>query len=208
MAALRIDRRLALGLAAVVASMILLFEVPKGYFVAATFVSTTCMIVAALALGERLRNARPNIRAVAYGLLSAAALYMIFYAGGALVDSFHPFGITSASENAVYSLIAAPSNPIYLQVLLLLFDGAGFESFFRGTLQARLQSRLGVGAAPVIAALDAAVHILTLNPIWIGGTFLTDLVWGVTYYYGRSLQGSFVSHFVWDLAIFIVRPVT
>jgi membrane protease YdiL (CAAX protease family) len=206
--ALKVDRRLVLGLAAVVAAMVVLFEVPRGYFVAATFVATSCMIVAALGLGSRWRNVRPKPRALVLGLASAGALYLVFYAGGAFVDSFHPFGITSSSENAVYSLIAAPSNPLFLQVLVLLFDSAGFESFFRGSLQTKLQGRFGVAAAPLVAALDAAIHVTTFNPIWIGGTFLTDVVWGITFYYGKSLQGSFVSHFVWDLAIFIVRPVT
>lgn len=202
------NRRLALGLAAVIASMVLLFEVPSGYFAAATFIATSCMMAAAFALGVVWGNARPKSRAMLIGLASAGALYLVFYLGGAFVDAYHPLGITSASESSVYSLIANPSNPVLLQVLVLLFDSAGFESFFRGVLQNRLQSRLGVAAAPVVAALDACIHILTLNPIWVGGTFLTDLVWGVTYYYGKGLQGSFVSHIVWDLAIFVVHPVS
>jgi membrane protease YdiL (CAAX protease family) len=201
------NRRLALGLAAVIASMVLLFEVPSGTFVAATFVATSCMISAAFALGVAWRNARPRLRPVLIGLVSAGVLYLVFYGGAAAVDAYHPFGITSASESAVYSLIANPSNPLFLQVLVLLFDSAGFESFFRGVLQQRLQPRFGVGAALLVAGLDACIHILTLNPIWVGGTFLTDLVWGLTFRYGRGLQGSFVSHLVWDLAIFVVHPL-
>jgi membrane protease YdiL (CAAX protease family) len=208
MASLADNGRLVLGLTAVIASMVLLFEVPREYFIAATFVATSCMILAALSLGVAWGNARPRFRALGLGLASAAVLYLVFYIGGSLVDAFHPLGMTAASESEIYSLIAAPSNPVYLQVLVLLFDSAGFESFFRGVLQARLQRRFGVAAAPLAAGLDAGVHILTMNPIWVGGTFLTDLVWGVTYYYGRGLQGSFVSHFVWDIAIFIIRPVT
>jgi len=204
---LALNRRLALGLAAVIASMVLLFEVPSDYFVAATFVTTSCMIGAALTLGVAWGKARPRVRPVLIGLASAGVLYLVFYVGAAAVDAYHPFGITSASESAVYSLIANPSNPLYLQVLVLLFDSAGFESFFRGVLQQKLQPRFGIGAAPLVAGLDACIHILTLNPIWVGGTFLTDLAWGLTYRYGRGLQGSFVSHLVWDLAIFVVHPV-
>lgn len=200
------NRRLALGLAAVIASMVLLFEVPSGYFAAATFMATSCMIAAAFALGAGWGNAKPRLRPILIGLASAGALYLIFFLGAAFIDAYHPFGITSASESSVYSLITNPSNPVLLQVLVLLFDSAGFESFFRGVLQNRLQSRFGIAAAPLVAALDACIHILTLNPVWIGGTFLTDLFWGVTYYYGKGLQGSFVSHIVWDLAIFVVHP--
>jgi membrane protease YdiL (CAAX protease family) len=200
--------RLVPALALVLASMVVLFLVPPGLFVAATFGSTICMILAAYYLGALRWRLAPNARPQILGLASAFLLYMIFYLGGAFVDAFHPLGVTSASENTIYSLIASPSNPLLLQVGVLLFDSAGYESFFRGVLQKRLQPRLGLAAAPVVALLDAGMHIITLNPIWVGGTFVTDLVWGITYHYGRGIQSSFASHFLWDLAIFIIRPVT
>ncbi len=188
--------------------MVALFLVPREYFAAATFFATGVMVLSAYLLGALRRPSGLAYSALGLGLLTAALLYLIFYAGGWAVDSFHPFGITSESETSIYSLIASTSNPPYVQVLLLLFDSAGYESFFRGVLQFRLQSKVGVAAAPAVALLDAAIHAVTLNPIWVGGTFLTDLVWGLTYYYGKGVQGSFVSHFVWDIAIFMVRPVT
>jgi membrane protease YdiL (CAAX protease family) len=197
-----------LGLAVVILSMLVLFSVPIGYFVAATFVSTSCMLAAAFYLGG-LRMP-PNLRypAILFGLGTAVILYFVFFIGGATVNLYHPFGITSASEASIYSLVASPSNPRYLQVVLLLFDSAGYESFFRGVLQNRLQSGVGLWAAPAVALFDACLHVATLNPIWVGGTFITDLLWGLTYYYGKGTQGSFTSHFLWDLAIFIIRPVT
>ena len=200
--------RLVAWLAVVVASMVVLFTVPPGYFVAATFLATSCMLVAAYALGAVKASGAPILLALGIGAASAGVLYLIFYAGGAAVDAFHPLGITSASESSVYSLIASPSNPLVLQVFVLLFDSAGYESFFRGVLQEKLHARLGVAAAPCVALIDAGLHIVTLNPIWIGGTFVTDLVWGLTYYWGSGLTASFTSHFLWDLAIFVIRPVT
>ncbi len=207
-AQLQAPRRLAFGIGAVIASMVVLFVAPLDYFAAATFFSTGCMLSVAYSLGAISKPARLNGSAIGFGLATAGVLYLVFYAGGWAVDTFHPFGITSASEASVYSLIASPSNPLYLQVALLLFDSAGFEAFFRGALQSRLQAKIGPAAAPAVALVDACIHVVTLNPIWVGGTFLTDLVWGLTYYYGKGLQGSFASHFVWDIAIFIVRPVT
>ena len=196
------------GLVLVFASMILLFTVPKDYFAAATFLSTGCMIAAAFAIGGIKTGTRLRYASLALGLVSAAVLYLVFYLGGAAVDSLHPFGITSTSESSIYSLIASPSNPLFVQVALLLFDSAGYEAFFRGVLQSRLQAKIGIAAAPAVALLDAGLHVFTLNPIWVGGTFITDVVWGLTFYYGKGTQASFTSHFVWDLAIFIVRPVT
>jgi membrane protease YdiL (CAAX protease family) len=195
-------------LALVFATMAVLFAVPAGYFVAATFVATGCMLVSARRLGALGKPGRVRTGSVAVGLGTAAVLYLVFFLGGAFVDAFHPLGVTSASESTIYSLISSPSNPIYLQVAVLLFDSAGYEAFFRGVLQQRLQARFGAGAALIVALLDSGLHVITLNPIWVGGTFVTDLVWGLTYYRGKGLQSSFTSHFLWDLAIFIVRPIT
>jgi membrane protease YdiL (CAAX protease family) len=191
----------------VAASMMVLFAVPPRYFIAATFGSTAVMVAAAVALGA-LRPAAVKPRRVAAGAASAAALYVLFLVGGAAIDAFHPLGVTSASESSIYALIASPSNPLSVQVGALLCDAAGYESFFRGVLQRRLAPSLGAWAAPAVALFDAALHVATLNPVWVGATFVTDVVWGLTYHYGRGTQASFASHFLWDLAIFVVRPVT
>ena len=202
------SRRLILGLAFVVASMAVLFTVPASYFAAATILSTGCMMAAARYAGGLRPGWKVRPLSLGVGAATAVLLYLVYYAGGAAVDAFHPLGVTAASESAIYSLIASPSNPVYLQVVVLLFDSAGYESFFRGVLQARLQPRFGVYSAPAVALVDASIHIITLNPIWIGGTFISDLLWGLAYHYGNGTQASFTSHILWDLAIFIVRPVT
>lgn len=205
---LPVSSKLLVGLVVVAASMTVLLTVPRGYFAAATLGSTGCMIAAAWALGALKKPARVRYLSAGVGVATAAVLYLVFVLGGAAVDAFHPLGLTSASESSIYSLIASPSNPLYLQAGLLFFDSAGFESFFRGALQARLQGRLGAYAPPAVAALDAGLHIVTLNPVWVGGTFVTDLFWGLAYQRGGGLQASFASHLLWDLAIFIIRPVT
>jgi membrane protease YdiL (CAAX protease family) len=186
--------------------MIGLFLVPRSYFVAATFVSTGCMILASLMLGDLRKRPRLRLSAIAAGLLSAFVLYLVFLGGALALKDLIP-GYSTGSESSIYSLIASTSNPLTLQVVVLLFDAVGYESFFRGVLQKRLQPKMGVAAAPAIALFDAAIHIATLNPIWIATTFVADLAWGLTYHFGRGFQSSFTSHFIWDLTIFIVRPV-
>jgi len=198
-------RGLAIGLAIVIASMLILFTVPSSYFVSATFASTSCMVGVAYAQ-RALAAKQPRLRSVVIGLVSASLLYCIFFGGAWLISTYHPYGITSASETSIYSLISSPANPFYLQVAVLLFDSAGYESFFRGVLQRRLRPRLGLLAAPAVASLDAVLHVATLNPLWVGTTLVTDTLWGVTYHYGGT-QSSFTSHFVWDIAIFILRPI-
>jgi len=202
------DSKLAVGLVVVVASMLVLFMVPQGYFVVATFVATGCMMATAFLAGGLRPSKKPVTRGVLIGLVSAVLLYLIFYGGAWVVATFHPLGVNSASETSIYSLISSPTNPVYLQVMVLLFDAAGYESLFRGVLQKRIHPRLGVMSAPAVALFDALLHIATLNVLWVGATFITDLIWGLTYHYGKGTQASFTSHFVWDLAIFILKPIT
>lgn len=198
---------LAVWVAVVVAAMVVLFRVPPGYFVLTTFVSTGLMVAGAYFVSKRALKWELSYPRILLGVASAAVLYLVFYAVGGVIALYHPFGMTQAAEGSIYSLISSPGNPLPLQVLVLLFDATGYETFFRGTLQKRLQPRAGVFAAPVVALFDAALHLVSLNLLWVGATFVADLAWGLTYHYGKGTQASFTSHFLWDLAIFIVRPV-
>ena len=198
-------RGLAVGFVVVAASMAALFTVPSGYFVAATFLSTGCMVVTSYSLGLRWK-ARPPASAILAGLASAAALYLVFAAGNVGITTLHPFGIEPSSAASIYSLVVSRGNAPYTQVAVLLFDSAGYEAFFRGILQARLRRSLGPWSAPAVAAVDAAIHILTMNPLWVATTFFADLVWGLTYHFSGRLSASFTSHFVWDLSVFVLFP--
>ncbi len=201
----------ALNLAAaftfVFASMVALFLLPSAYFIAATFGSMTCMI-AATWLTTRYRGLfHPRARTIVFGLVSAVAIYLVFYLGNLGIETFHPLGLSSSTENSIYSLIASPSNPLYLQVSVLAFDAVGYESFFRGVLQTRFEPRFGTASPFLVALVDAAIHLLTLNPLWVVTTFIADSCWGLTYRYSRDLTCNTLSHFVWDIVIFIVFPI-
>lgn len=199
--------RLAAGAVLVFASMAALLLVTPGLFIAATFVSTTCMILASVAAGGYRALFRPSLRSITLGLAVAALLYLVFVGGSIGISVLHPLGIGAANENSIYSLIASPGNPWYLQALVLAFDAVGYESFFRGVLQRRLRSRVG-GAAPfAAAAIDAAVHLLSLNPLWVVSTFIADTAWGINYRYSNDLTGNVASHFAWDILIFILLPI-
>ncbi len=198
--------KLLAGLTVVVTSMLILFSIPRTYFVAATFLSTSCMMAMSLLVGPPRTRPRLKLVALAAGLISAFLLYLVFFAGALALKILIP-GYAAESEGSIYSLISSPSNPLLLQVGVLLFDAAGYESFFRGVLQKKLQPKMGVAAAPTIAFFDAMIHLATFNPIWVATTFVADLVWGLAFYFGRGFQASFTSHFVWDLAIFVIRPI-
>ncbi|HEV2138784.1 MAG TPA: CPBP family glutamic-type intramembrane protease [Nitrososphaerales archaeon] len=198
--------KLLAGLAVVVGSMLVLFSIPRVYFVAATFLSTSCMLVSSFLVVPPRTRPKLKLVALAAGLSSAVLLYLVFFAGALALKALIP-SYSAASESSIYSLVASPSNPLPLQVGVLLFDAAGYESFFRGVLQKQLQPKMGVASAPTIALFDAMMHLATFNLIWVATTFVADLIWGLTYHFGRGFQASFTSHFIWDLAIFVIRPV-
>ena len=198
---------MGLGTAAVLVAMAALFLLPAEYFVAMTVVAMVCMIAVTFALTRYSGLFRPSGLTVLSGAVSAAALYSVFYLGNAGIQSLHPLGLSSSTENSIYSLIASPSNPLFLQVGVLAFDAVGYESFFRGVVQARLEPRIGAASPFAVALLDAALHLLTLNPLWVVTTFIADLVWGLTYHFTKDLTSNTLSHFLWDLAIFVVAPI-
>ncbi len=198
---------LASCLALVLATMTVMFTVPHQYFLAAAYVATASMILAAYLLAGFRGAFRPTLLTIAIGLATAAVLYLVFYAGNAGISAIHPFGIAQSSEGSIYSLIASSSNPLYLQVGILAFDAVGYESFFRGVLQKRMTARLGIGSVFAVAAFDALIHVSSLNPLWVATTFVADTVWGLNYYFAKDLSSNITSHFVWDLVIFLIFPI-
>ncbi len=195
------------GLPLVGCGLVALFLLPAAFFIPGTLVVTGFMVALAYLAGGFSRLKKPTPGAIAIGVVSALILYTVFYGGNLAITALQIPGLSTSSEGPIYSLIASPANPLALQLGVLAFDAAGYESFFRGVVQERLQQRLGVGAAPVVAALDAALHVATFNPLWVATTFVADLAWGLTYYYGKDLSTNLTSHFVWDVAIFIIRPI-
>ena len=198
-----------IGFLLVIASMLVMFRVPAVYFVPAAFASTFCMIVVSLKLTRFSGLFKPTLRTLAFGVLSAAVLYAIFFAGNIGIRIVN-VGIQPSSEGPIYSLIS--SHALYVQILLLLFDALGFESYFRGVLQTHFLStrktKLGATSALIPAFADALIHVSTLNPLWVITTFIADFVWGLTYYYTKDLSSSVTSHFLWDVAIFIIAPIS
>jgi len=198
----------------VVAALLALFLVPREFFIPLTFGATSFMIVVAYFGGTFKRERSPRGRQVLIGVSSAAVLYAIFYFGALFVKVAQPLGISPGAESSIYSLISSPANPLFLQVGVLLFDSVGYESYFRGTLLKGLQTRYSFWGVFAVAFFDALLHLAALYrypgiaPLWSATTFIADSVWGLTYYYSRSLLSSFTSHFVWDVTIFLVAPIS
>ena len=139
------------------------------------------------------------------GVLSAALLYGLFYAGNALSTWLLPFA--GAEIGGIYA-IRTEAPPALVGALLLLWIGPAEEVFWRGFVQRRLAERWG----PVVGLL-AATAIYTLVHAWagnlmlLGAAGLCSLFWGLLYLRFRSVWPGLISHALWDLVIFVLLPV-
>lgn len=143
-------------------------------------------------------------RVAIWGLGSAMILYAVFFLGGIVVAQAG----WSGQVAQVYST-RTQASPAVQSILLGLVIGPGEELFWRGLVQRHLTHQLGKGrgvaAASVVYAL---VHLASLNPALIAAALVCGLYWGVLYEATGSLIPGLISHSVWDVAIFVVFPLS
>jgi membrane protease YdiL (CAAX protease family) len=199
-----INNAQAAGFLIVALTMVEMFLIPSGYFKLGSIVATVCMTLVAIILTKYRELFRPSLKSITIGLLSAAALYFVFLGGSVALKDFHVLN-SQSNEASIYSLIASGS--ISIQIVVLLLDALGFESYFRGNLVNYFHFRVGNFAPFLVALVDALIHATTLNPVFVITTFIADSVWGAVYFFTKDLSSSFVSHLIWDLAIFIIFPI-
>jgi len=139
------------------------------------------------------------------GLLSAAALYAIFWAGNLFARRLLPFAADGIA--AVYGFKHGAS-VARMALLIGLLIGPGEEFFWRGWLQRALGGRWGPTAGWLLAtALYAGVHLAAGNPMLVLAALVCGLFWGGLYRWRRSPLLNVVSHTAWDLAVFLVFPL-
>lgn len=138
------------------------------------------------------------------GVLSAAVLYGIFYAGNAL----SPYLIFEA-HNKVENIYVLGQGTSKLLVFLLLFfvTGPGEEIFWRGFVQDNLMKKWGSFAGFTITTLIyGGVHIFSLNLMLILAAFVAGAFWGILYLLKRDLFLLVTSHSFWSSTIFAIAP--
>ncbi len=96
--------------------------------------------------------------------------------------------------------------PFFLASTLVLIILAE-EALWRGVLARFCMERLGrVFGIAAGAALYAAAHAVTLNPLLVAAAFGCGLYWGLLYAATDDLTAPLVSHLVWDVLILFVAP--
>ncbi|MBM3310777.1 MAG: CPBP family intramembrane metalloprotease [Candidatus Aminicenantes bacterium] len=143
-------------------------------------------------------------RKAAWGVLSAAALYGLFWAGNKLARLVLPFAAGGIAD--VYAFKAGAS-VVRVVLLMALVIGPGEELVWRAFLQRRAQQRFGPGAGFLAAAaLYALVHAGSGNPMLVLAAAVCGLFWGFLYLRTGSAVLVAVSHTLWDLAVFVLFP--
>ncbi|MCL4516057.1 MAG: CPBP family intramembrane metalloprotease [Firmicutes bacterium] len=170
-------------------------------------ISTLGLSVLAFAVGGRIlprENFTPA--SVLLGIGSALILYFIFWMGDLI--SGYLFTFKNSQVLAIYAN-RAEASPVLVGLLLFLAIGPGEELYWRGLIQHAFSARFGPYPAWIITAvIYALVHIWSFNFMLIMAALVGGLFWGWLYLRTGSLGTVLISHAVWDVAIFILFPIT
>jgi len=163
--------------------------------------SLLSLILRPLAPGElRFRAAD-----LAWGLGSAAALWLLFWLGKAVSTAIFPFA--SGQIGGIYHQGAG--TPLWLVALILFLLTAPCEElFWRRYVQKGLQERLGGGWGWLVAcALFAGVHLPSMNFMLMGAAAVAGAFWGLMYWKLGRVPPVLLSHAVWSPVIFVILPI-
>jgi uncharacterized protein len=153
----------------------------------------------------RKQDLKFNAAAFLLGLLSAAALYLIFWVGNAVATLLMSF----AGQQVAGVYDKGAGTPMWLIALLLFFiTGPAEEIYWRGYLQKNLMARFGQWQGWLLATvIYAGVHIWSFNFMLIGAAFVAGAFWGVMYLRIKNLAPVIISHSIWSTVIFAVFPI-
>ena len=169
-------------------------------------ISATILITISLTQRKSILNQfNFNWKAIAFGLLSAVVLWMVFYLG----DFFSKmlFDFARPQVDSIYAMKEG-QNKILLILGLLFIIGPAEEIFWRGYVQDRLIGKYGEWTAFIITTLIyALVHIWSFNFMLVMAALICGIFWGLMYRYSKNLVPLVISHAVWDVAVFILFPI-
>jgi uncharacterized protein len=155
------------------------------------------------AINYRLYYFEPKY--IIIGLVSAAVLYGVFFAGDFVSKLILPF-----ADKQVVGVYSNKSllDPVIIGLLLLFIIGPAEEVFWRGFVQDTLAEKFGDNKGWIIASLIyGGVHIFAMNFMLFMAALICGLFWGWMFKKYKSLWPGIISHAVWDFVIFVLLPV-
>ena len=175
------------------------------FWIKISFSAATLAILSLLLQPNHRKHFKIDIRSIAIGLVSAAVLYFIFWAGKLVSEAILPF--SGGQIGGIYDKGAG--TPMWVIALLLFFvTGPSEELYWRGYLQRNLMLRFGQWQGWLLAtAIYAAVHIWSFNFMLIGAAAVAGAFWGAMYWRFKNLTPVIISHSIWSAVIFAVFPM-
>lgn len=160
------------------------------------------------------RSFLPHLRAnaglglwttLAWGVVSAALLYGIFYMGNIAARALWGDAAVSGIR-AVYDFKSGIS-PWRVLLSIACLIGPVEELFWRGLIQRQLAARRGPWAGFVLATLlYGGVHLPGGNLMLVLAALVCGAFWGALYLWKRSAWINVISHVLWDLTVFLWLP--
>ena len=140
------------------------------------------------------------------GIIGAISLYIIFYAGNYFSKLL--FNFTQSQVGNIYS-IKEQGSKIFIGFALLLWIGPAEEIFWRGYVQHNISKTTGDVKAFIITTLIyALVHIWSFNFMLVMAALICGIFWGWLFMKYKNVIPCIISHALWDVAIFIIFPIT
>ncbi len=145
-------------------------------------------------------------RDVVIGLVSAAGLYGLFFAGNELSRML--FSFAGSQIGGVYAT-RSQAHPALIGALLLVLIGPAEEIFWRGLAQEQFMQKFGEAKGFILTtAVYTLVHLPSGNFMLIAAALVAGLFWGLLYMKLRRLAPCIISHALWDCVIFAVFPIS
>jgi uncharacterized protein len=197
-----LDFRLIIGV--VIAHMLIYFSFHDKDIFWYIFTGSLLILIAYAMFQGDVNDEASFIQYFFLGALSGILLYFVFWLGIQLFQILHiPF---EKSLNKLYNWFA-PS--LFWQYIALIVVAApGEELFWRGFVQRSLMKYFKpIGSIFVAALLYASVHIYSGSFLLIFAALISGFIWGLLYYWKKSMPLVIVSHLVFDIMIFIILPL-
>jgi membrane protease YdiL (CAAX protease family) len=174
--------------------------------IAASFLAIISIYInhrAGAEINYRLYFFKPSY--VLAGIISAAILYGVFFAGDRL--SALLFDFAGKQISGIYGNKTLLDS--YIIALLLFFIiGPAEEIFWRGFVQDSFAHQFGENSGWILAsAVYASVHIVALNFMLFAAALICGLFWGYMFKHYKTLWPGIISHALWDVTIFVLLPV-
>lgn len=164
----------------------------------------------------KIKRKELSLSNISIGIVSAAALWGVFWIGNYLSTRW--FGFAQEQISSIYDMKNG-NNVLIIGVLLLLVIGPAEEFFWRGYFQRsiseifdkslKIKSETWRWLAPVLvtAFIYAIVHVFSFNFMLIMAALVCGLFWGFMYRLTKSIVPLIVCHALWDVSVFILFPI-